>query len=261
MNLLGQAYGWAVGQSSTISTADSAASSVKTQKLMVKPDQETTDKEMLDHRQDQRDVPMRSHNTHQQAHVDPQYYRLVPWYGQDESDDPIFSVAWPFPHTIRAGMLHGLAVGQNVPSNGSHSHRDPANLDLETGPSSNDAGRTVDSRLEHHSRHANSEEAERADAVDQKDFIPPDVRPPKFRPTPRVPSEEKHVSAKGSPQDDSQRADIRRSSQRDRRARPLWRYGRRRRSVARQAAIYKEDPSERMGRAPKLVGATEGETP
>lgn len=44
----------------------------------------------------------------QEAHRDAGYLTLNPWYAQPSDRGPTFSTAWPFPRTIRPGMLHGL---------------------------------------------------------------------------------------------------------------------------------------------------------
>jgi len=44
----------------------------------------------------------------QQAHVEPAYYPLNPWYGQPSGRGPTFSLGWPLPRTVRPGMLNNL---------------------------------------------------------------------------------------------------------------------------------------------------------
>lgn len=44
----------------------------------------------------------------QEAHADPSYMPLNPWYRQPPAGGPTFSLGWPLPRTVRSGMLNNL---------------------------------------------------------------------------------------------------------------------------------------------------------
>lgn len=70
------------------------------------------------------------------AYAEDGYYVLNPWFGQSDENGPLFSLAWPFPRTIRPGMMLGhngqiYRAWQRQQSHSSDAARDDGRGDLE----------------------------------------------------------------------------------------------------------------------------------
>ncbi|KAF1344326.1 aquaporin-like protein [Delphinella strobiligena] len=146
----------------------------------------------------------------QEAHVDPGYYTLNPWYGQSSGRGPTFSTAWPFPRTVRPGMLNNLDVenlreqyeqspqdGEDKEKHGSHKpSKHPDEISLSKAQLDYLAARLSRENAQH--KHSDAEE----------NSTPPDISDEKRRPVPRVmPEDENEQTEDISP-------DVRRESMR-----------------------------------------------
>lgn len=146
----------------------------------------------------------------QEAHVDPGYYTLNPWYGQSSGRGPTFSTAWPFPRTVRPGMLNNLDVENLREQYEQHPEdsEDKRKHDAQEPSKHPDEISLDKAQLDYLAARLSREIAQRKHSDAEENSTPPDIRDEERRPVPRVMPENEDEQTEDIP------PDIRRKSMR-----------------------------------------------